>query len=213
MIFLEWFQSLFCCLQLTPVGPAGRLGDEAVLSSNKQAGNSLCASVCLEMRWKTFNFEVVYGQQFVRGRHTQTSFQLGIPFLSSLIILAVSRCMELRWEREGKVNEWATVLRMRSSSTPWRFSLSFSCAKNMTCRISSASICPLPLIECGPGQDGIICACALNKHGPFANTPRTHRLDICCWYINGPLGKRVAWNTCLTGWLLNIAPKRFEAVH
>ncbi len=38
MIFLEWFQSLFCCLQLTPVGPTGRLGDEAVLSSNKQAG-------------------------------------------------------------------------------------------------------------------------------------------------------------------------------
>jgi len=34
MIFLEWFQSL----QLTPVGPAGRLGDEAVLSSNKKAG-------------------------------------------------------------------------------------------------------------------------------------------------------------------------------
>lgn len=101
MIFLECFQSLFCCLQLTPVGPAGRLGDEAVLSSNKQAGKFFVCK-CLEMRWKTFIFEVVYGQQFVRGTHTQSSFQHGILFLSSLIILAESRCMKLRCEREGK---------------------------------------------------------------------------------------------------------------
>lgn len=134
------------------------------LQTSRQ-GNSLCASVYLEMRWETFNFEVVYGQQFVRGTHTHNPFQLGIPFLSSLIILAVSRCMELR-EREGNTNEWATVFRTRSSSTPWRLSLSFSSAKNMTCRLSSASIS----LRCGPGQDGIICACALNKHGPFANT-------------------------------------------
>lgn len=110
MIFLEWFQSLFCCLQLTPVGPAGRLGDKAVLSSNKQEGKFfVCKCVC-KMRWKTLIFEVVYGQQFVRGTHTQSSFQHGILFLSSLIILAESRCMELRCEREGNASEWATVL-------------------------------------------------------------------------------------------------------
>lgn len=145
------------------------LGMKQYSLQTSRQGNSLCAIVYLEMRWKTFNFEVVYGQQFVRGTHIHTPFQLGIPFLSSLIILAVSRCMELR-EREGNANKWATVFRTRSSSTPWRFSLSFSSAKNMTCRISSGSISPLPLIERGPGQDGIICACALNKHGPFANT-------------------------------------------
>lgn len=137
----------------------------------KQEGReNLCVQVCLEMRWKTFIFEVVYRQQFVRGTHTQSSFQHGIFFLSSLIILAESRCMELQCEREGKASERATVFRTRSSSTPWRFSLSFSFAKNMTCHISSASISPLPLIECGPEQDEIICACAWNKPGPFTNT-------------------------------------------
>lgn len=139
----------------------------------RRQGKCLCASVFGDEMEDVYLWGCLRTTVCQRNTHTQSSFQHGIFFLSSLIILAESRCMELRCEREGKVSEWTTVFRTRSSSTPWRYSLSFSFAKNMTCHISSAPISPLPLVECGPEQDEIICACAWNKHGPFTNAHRS----------------------------------------
>lgn len=210
MIFLEWFQSLFCCLQLTPVGPAGRLGDEAALSSNKQAGKFfVCKCVFGDEMEDVYLWGCLRTTVCQRNTHTVL-----FPAWYSFPLFTHYSCREqmhgaTMWKR-GKCERMGHSLRTRSSSTPWRFTLSFSSAKNMTCRISSALISLLPLIECGPEQDGIICACAWNKHGPFTNTHRPSIIhpglgfDICYWYIISPLGKRV---TCLTGWISNMVPK------
>lgn len=65
-----------------------------------------------------------------------------------------------------------------------------------------------------------LCMCLKTSRDAIAiyaslllQTFRTQGFDICCWYWNGPLRKKVTWNICLTGWMCNTGPRRFKEVH